>query len=85
MLHNEVFVDDGDALFVRQGVSSRKFGPNGEVTGWKETFSAVNEGLPGVPRPLSVRIGTQWVVRESLWNASCASPQRQSTAPTAVG
>ena len=28
MMHNKVFVDDGDALFVHHGVTSRKWGPN---------------------------------------------------------
>ena len=34
----------------------------------------------GLPKPLSVRIGTMgvaWVVRDSLWNASYASAQRR--------
>ena len=56
MLHNKVFVDDGDAIFVHQGVTSQKWGANGkpirdyppiavgEVTQWKETLSAINEG-----------------------------------------
>ena len=56
MLNNKVFVDDGDALFFHQGMSSRKRGPNGkairdyppievaDVTRWKETFAAINEG-----------------------------------------
>ena len=56
MLNNKVFVDDGDALFFHQGVSSRKRRANGkairdyppievaDVTRWKETFAAINEG-----------------------------------------
>ena len=31
----------------------------------------------GLPKQLSVRIGTQWVVRDSLWNASCAIAKRR--------
>ena len=30
MLHNKVFVDDGDAIFVHPGVTSRKRGANGK-------------------------------------------------------
>ena len=56
MLHNKVFVDDGDAIFVHRGVTPRKRGANGkpirdyppiavgEGTQWKVTLSAVNEG-----------------------------------------
>ena len=56
MLHNKVFVDVGDALFVHLGVSSRQCGANStrirdylpiqvaEITHRKETFSAIIGG-----------------------------------------
>ena len=56
MLHNTVFVDDGDGIFVHRDVTSRKRGANGkpvfdypsiavgEVTHWKKTLFAINEG-----------------------------------------